>query len=48
MAALAVSFDWAYGLLDWQIGEALGISENAVRLIRWELGLKKTGRGRPV
>jgi hypothetical protein len=46
--ALAVAFGWAFALPDWRIGQALGVSENAVRLMRRELGLRKTGGGMPV
>lgn len=48
MTALAVSYGWAFGLRDWQIGEALGLSENRVRCIRRALGLKKGAGGMPI
>jgi hypothetical protein len=47
MTALAVGFGWAWGLFDWQMAEALGLTENAVRRMRRELGLRKRGMGRP-
>ena len=48
MTALAIAFGWAWGLSDWRVGEALGVSENTVRRLRRELGMRKTGRGVPV
>lgn len=48
MTELAVSFGWSWGLYDWEIGEALGLSENRVRTIRRALGLKKGAGGMPV
>ena len=48
MTDLALAFGWGFGLADWQIGEALGVSEYAVRMRRRALGLRKTGRGMPV
>lgn len=47
MIDLAVAFCWAWGLADWRAGEALGLSENAVRRRRRALGLRKGGRGVP-
>ena len=48
MTALAIAFAWAWGLPDWRTGEALGLSEGAVRDRRRALGLRKTGRGAPI
>jgi DNA-binding CsgD family transcriptional regulator len=48
VTVLAVSFGWAWGLHDWQIAQALGISEYAVRTIRRGLGLKRGAGGVPV
>jgi DNA-binding CsgD family transcriptional regulator len=48
IARLAVAFAWALGLSDRQTAAAIGISENAVRLQRREMQLRKTGRGAPV
>jgi hypothetical protein len=48
IARLAVAFAWAWGLSDRQTAAAIGISENAVRLQRREMQLRKTGRGAPV
>jgi transposase-like protein len=48
VTVLAVSFGWAWGLHDWQIAQALGISEYAVLRWRRKLGLRKTGRGVPI
>jgi DNA-binding NarL/FixJ family response regulator len=48
IARLAVAFAWAWGLSDRQTARAIGISENAVRLQRREMALKKTGRGMPL
>lgn len=45
---LAVAFGWGFGLSDWRIGLALGVSENTVRLMRRRMGLRKTGRGAPM
>lgn len=46
--ALAVAFGWGFGLSDWRIGLALGVSENTVRRMRRRMGLRKTGGGMPV
>jgi len=46
--ALAISFGWSFGLYDWQIAEALGLTENAVRQRRRRLGLKRGAGGVPV
>ncbi len=47
MTDLAILFAWHFGLSDWRTGQALGLSENQVRLQRRALGLRKTGRGKP-
>ena len=43
-----MAFAWAFGLTDWRAAEALGMTENALRLHRRRLGLRKTGRGAPI
>lgn len=45
MTELAVAFAWAWGLRDWVTGDALGMSENAIRRMRRGMGLAKTGGG---
>lgn len=48
MTDAAIYFAWVFGLSDWRTAQALGTSENAVRLHRRALGLKKTGGGQPL
>jgi len=46
MRELAIAFAWAFSLPDWATGEALGLTEGAVRDSRRRLGLRKTGGGK--